>query len=437
MIDAARSGALSLLLRMEERDGYANLIADEGRLAALPPRDRAFLTALFYGTVERRLRLDYAIGALTARSVESLSPRVRAALRLGLYQLFYMPGVPPHAAVSETVALGRGQGERGFLNAVLRRGTERGAEELLPDPTRDYVRYLSVRESIPLPIAKYFLQRIGKEETERLLVAFNERPPLSLRVNTLRITREALLSRLCEAGLDAAADPIAPHGIRVREAPPVAEIPGFAVGDFFVQDTASQLTTELLSPTPDETVLDLCACPGGKSFGAAIAMGGTGRVIARDLHAAKLPLIVEGARRLGLSSITAEEHDASLPDPDLSGRVDRVICDVPCSGLGVIAKKPDLRYRQLSSVTELAALSQSILAAAATAVRPGGTLVFSTCTLTREENEDAVEAFLSSHPDFYPEDFSFPGLASEGGMLTLWPHKTATDGFFMAKLRRT
>ncbi len=422
---------------MEERDGYANLVVDDGRFASLALRDRAFLTALFYGTVERRLRLDYAIGVLAARSVDSLAPHTRAALRLGLYQLLYMPSIPPHAAVGETVALGKTAEERGFLNAVLRAAAERPAETLLPDPRRDCLRYLSVRESIPLPTVKYFARRLGETETERLLIAFNQRPPLSLRVNTLRTTRENLLLRLHEAGLDATADPIAPFGIRVQGAPPVAGLPGFDEGDFFVQDTASQLTTELLAPRTGETVLDLCACPGGKSFGAAIAMGDSGRVIARDLHKSKLPLIEEGARRLGLSSVMAEEHDATLPDAALCGAVDRVIADVPCSGLGVIAKKPDLRYRQLSSVAELASLSERILEAAAAAVRPGGTLVFSTCTLTDEENREAADAFLARHPDFVPEEFAFPGLISEGGMLTLWPHRTGTDGFFMAKLRRT
>ena len=198
-----------------------------------------------------------------------------------------------------------------------------------------------------------------------------------------------------------------------------------------------KLTSAVLAPDEGDTVLDLCACPGGKSFGAAIAMNGTGRVIARDIHESKLSLIRSGALRLGLSSVSAEVRDATLADPDLVGRVDRVICDVPCSGLGVIAKKPDLRYRGLSSVAELSALSQKILEAAAPTLRKGGVMVFSTCTLTREENEEAVAAFLAAHPEFSAEDFTVGGLSSSGGMLTLWPHRHGTDGFFMAKLRRT
>ncbi len=435
--DIARRGALSLLLRQEAEGGYANLTADGERLAAMPPRERAFMTALFYGTVERRLRLDYAIGVLTSRSPESLSPHTRAILRMGLYQLFYMPSVPPHAAVSESVALGKDRGERSLLNAALRAAANRPPQSLLPSEPRDPLRYLSVSESIPLPTVKYFAGRLGKEALPALLSAFNKRPPLGMRVNTLKTTREALLSRLLSAGLSARPDPLSPHGLLLDGAASVPALPGFLEGEFFVQDTASQLTTLLLDPRPGDVVLDVCACPGGKSFGAAISMRDAGRVISRDLRAAKLPLIREGAARLGLSSLTVEERDASLPDEALLAACDRVICDVPCSGLGVIAKKPDLRYRPLSSVGELCELSSRILSAAAAALRPRGTMIFSTCTLTEEENEGTVRAFLASHPDFFAEDFTLGPLSSEGGMLTLWPHVTGTDGFFMAKLRRT
>ena len=435
MTDPARRGALSLLLRHEAGDGFANLLADGDRLAAMEPRSRALLTALFYGTVERRLTLDYHIGVLTGRGAASLDPHTRAALRLGLYQLLYM-NIPAHAAVSETVGLGRTKGERALLNAALRRAAADPAALLPPPEGRDLVRHLSVLHSIPAPTVRYFLARLGEEETRALLSAFNERPPLSLRVNTLRCDREGLLAVLRDGGLSAEPDPLAPHGVRLTDPPPVASLPGYTEGLFFVQDAASQLTTELLAPKPGERLLDLCACPGGKSFGAAIAAGDCASLLSRDLHASKLPLIEEGARRLGLASLTVREWDATVPDPAERGRYDAIICDVPCSGLGVIAKKPDLRYRGLSSVDELAALSGRILAAAADALRPGGRMVFSTCTLTEEENEGTVTAFLSAHPDFTLEDFTVGGLASQGGMLTLWPHRHGTDGFFMANIRR-
>jgi 16S rRNA (cytosine967-C5)-methyltransferase len=433
--DPVRRGALTLLLRYEAGAGYANLLADEERLLSMEPRDRALTVALFYGTVERMLTLDYHIGVLSGRGAASLTPHTRAALRLGLYQLLFM-NIPPHAAVSSAVSLGRDRGERALLNGVLRAAAADPARLTPPPRERDLARHLSVSFSIPAPTVRYFLGRLGEEETRALLAAFNTRPPLFLRVNTQKTTREAYLALLLEAGYDAVADPLTPYGLRLSGAVPVSALPGYAEGLFYVQDAASQLAGELLAPRPGETVLDLCACPGGKSFSAAMYIGDSGRVIARDLHASKLPLITEGAARLGLTSVTAKVWDATVPDPALCGLADRIICDVPCSGLGVIAKKPDLRYRGLSSVAELAALSGRILDAAATALSPRGTMVFSTCTLTREENEDTVAAFLSRHPDFTAEDFTLGTLTSEGGMLTLWPHRHGTDGFFMAKLRR-
>ncbi|MBO7761238.1 MAG: 16S rRNA (cytosine(967)-C(5))-methyltransferase RsmB [Clostridia bacterium] len=435
MTDPVRRGALSLLLRYEAGDGYANLLADGERLSGMEARDRALLIALFYGAVERALTLDHYIGVLAGRSAASLTPHTRAALRLGLYQLLYM-NIPPHAAVHATVSLGKDKGERALLNGVLRAAAE-APDRLAPPPAaRDLARHLSVAYSIPAATVRYFLGRLGEAETRALLAAFNTRPPLFLRVNTQKLTREALLALLAEAGYEAMPDPMTAHGIRLVGAVPLTALPGYREGYFFVQDAASQLAGELLAPRAGELILDLCACPGGKSFSAALLAGDGARIRSRDIHESKLPLITEGAERLGLGSVTAEVWDATVPDPALCGKVDRIICDVPCSGLGVIAKKPDLRYRGLSSVAELCALSSRILDAAATALRPGGTMVFSTCTLTAEENGEAVTAFLSRHPDFYTEDFTVGGLTSEGGMLTLWPHRHGTDGFFMAKLRR-
>ena len=414
---------------------YANLLADSERLSQMEPRERALLTALLYGVIERRLTLDYAIGVLASRAADSLTPHTRVALRLGLYQLFYM-NIPPHAAVSETVSLGKSKGERALINAVLRAAAAYPEGVPPPPAARSLVRHLSVLHSVPAETVRYFLSRIGEEETRALLASFCTRPPLFLRVNTRKTDRDTYLAVLREAGLSAMPDPLTPHGIRLTDAIPTASLPGYAEGLFFVQDAASQLTTEVLSPLGGHRVLDLCACPGGKSFGAAMAAGDKADVLSRDIHASKLSLIRQGALRLGLSSVRTAEWDATVPDPALCGKIDRVICDVPCSGLGVIAKKPDLRYRSLSGLSELTALSARILDAAAEALAPRGVLLFSTCTLTREENEDTVKAFLARHPRLAAEDFSVGSLRSEAGMLTLWPHRHGTDGFFMAKIRR-
>ncbi len=428
-----RRAALSLLLAGEKRGTYANLALQDESLSSLSSKERALLTALFYGVTERRLTLDYYIGLLTKRQAGELLARTRQLLRMGLYQILYMDGIPQHAAVNETVSLSCDPRERGFVNAVLRAALSDQVLLTPPDPSRDLVRHLSILYSMPRSLVKRFLALFGEEGCRALLSAFNTHPPLSLRVNTQKTTREELLKRLLDDGCSAEADPLSPVGIRIWGAASPTALYGFGEGLFFVQDTASQLASLALSPAPGSRVLDVCACPGGKSFGAALLMGDQGTVEAFDLHESKLPLIEKGALRLGLSSVKVACHDATTP---FSGEYDAIVCDVPCSGLGVIAKKPDLRYREDASVGELPALQASILSSAASALAVGGALVYSTCTLLPEENEAVFSAFLADHPDYIAEDFTVGGLTSRGGMLTLYPHVHGTDGFFMAKMRR-
>lgn len=428
-----RRAALSLLLAGEKRGTYANLALQDESLASLSPKERALLTALFYGVTERRLTLDYYIGLLTKRQASALSASTRQLLRMGLYQILYMDGIPSHAAVNETVSLSGDKGERGFINAVLRAALSNPALLTPPDPSRDLIRHLSILHSMPRPLVKRFLALFGEEGCRSLLSAFNTRPSLSLRVNTQRTTREELLAHLQVDGYAAEPDPLSPVGIRIRGAASPTALYGFPEGLFFVQDTASQLAGLALSPKPGNRVLDVCACPGGKSFGAALLMGDCGEVNAFDIHESKLTLIEKGALRLGLSSVKAACHDATMP---FVGEYDAVICDVPCSGLGVIAKKPDLRYREDDSIGELPALQGAILSSAASALRVGGRLVYSTCTVLPEENEAVFSAFLADHPDYVAEEFTVGGLSSHGGMLSLYPHIHGTDGFFMAKMRR-
>ncbi len=427
-----RRAVLSLLLSGEEKGGYANLALTEQKLAAYEGRDRGFITALFYGVIERRLTLDYYIGLLSKRSVESLTPSVHTLLRMGLYQLLFME-ISPHASVNESVSLAGSAAERGFVNAVLRAAVKEKAALCPPPPERDLVRHLSIAHSIPRPLVRRFLSLFGEEGCSALLRAFNTRPPLTLRVNTLKITKEELLSRLLAAGYTAECDPLSPVGLRVIGSAVPTALPGFSEGHFFVQDTASQLATLALSPTAGSRLLDACACPGGKSFGAALLMGDHGRIDAFDIHESKLSLITSGAARLGLSSLSVGVHDAATP---FTEKYDAVICDVPCSGLGVIAKKPDLRYRSDTGIDALPPLQASILRSAAAAVNPGGALLYSTCTLLPGENQEVFLNFLSENPDFTAEDFSVGPLHSEGGMLTLFPNIHGTDGFFMAKMRR-
>lgn len=428
-----RHAALSLLLAAEKNGTYANLALRDERLAALSPKERASLTALFYGVSERRLTLDYYIGLLCKRQAADLAASTRALLRMGLYQILYMDGIKPHAAVNETVSLSKNAGERGFVNAVLRKALSEPSFLAPPDVHRDLVRHLSVLYSMPRHIVRRFLSLLGEEGCRALLSAFNTRPPLCLRVNTQKTTKEELLAHLVKDGYTVDEDPLSPIGIRIFGAASPTALYGFGEGLFFIQDTASQLSSLALSPTPGSRVLDVCACPGGKSFGAALLMGDKGSVEAFDIHESKLPLIEKGAERLGLSSVKAAQHDATTP---FSGEYDAIICDVPCSGLGVLGKKPDLRYREETGIATLPALQAAILSSAAAALKVGGHLVYSTCTLLPEENEAVFSAFLERNPSYVFEEFTVGPLASHGGMLTLYPHIHGTDGFFMAKMRR-
>ena len=423
-----RAAAVGLLLALEERGGFANLVLSDEALGEAG-KDAPFLTALFYGAVERRLTLDYAACALSARSEKDLTPHTRALLHIGLYQIYFMR-IPAHAAVGETVALAKNKGEAAFVNAVLRRA----ATSSLPLPPEGRrARYLSVKESFPLSTVRRFIELYGEAETEALLSAFNAPHPLSLTVNTLRISVEALGERFTEAGLRWERGAYSPLTVKVWGSPPPTALPGFAEGLFFVQDEASAVAALALAPREGDRILDVCAAPGGKSMAAAVLAKGKGEGFAFDLHESKLSLIKENAARLGLS-LRVAALDAVTGDASLDGTADRVICDVPCSGLGVLGKKADLRYRE--SGDDLAPLGYDILCRSARYLKKGGALVYSTCTLLPEENGENVNRFLAEHKDFALEEFAVGEAKSESGQLTLLPHKHGTDGFFVCRLRR-
>ena len=431
MTDNARRGALSLLLRLETEGGYANLAADGARLDAMEGRERALLIALFYGTVERTLTLDYHIGALSGRSAASLDPHTRALLRMGLYQLRFMDRIPAHAALNETVSLAPKR-SRGFVNALLRRYTRESEQIALPNREREPLRYLSIAYSFPLPLCERFVDIYGFERAERVLAAIDRTPPLTIRVNTCRTSVDELSARLLEAGASVSPALHAPHALRLDGGNPTA-LPGFDAGDFFVQDEASQICVEAVDAREGMRVLDICACPGSKSFGMAINMNNQGSLTAYDLHQNKLSLIEKGAARLGLTNISVAARDGRAFDPSLEGCADRVLCDVPCSGFGVLAKKPEIRYKDLSELTPLPDIQLAILENACRYVKSGGVLIYSTCTIFPEENEGNVARFLARHAEFTRSDFTVGDLASENGMLTLTPDEHGTDGFFVAK----
>ena len=419
-----REAAFRILNKCGSAEQYSNLALDTAlQRGDFSPSDRGLLTTLVYGTIERQLTLDHCIGALSARKADAIDPDTRILLRLGLYQLAYLDRIPDHAAVNETVAIAPKR-SRAFVNAILRAFLRTGKQIVFPDRTSAPIDYLSVRYSFHPEICRAFCDAYGFDRTESLLDAFCGRAPLTLRVNTLRISRDALLQKLTDAGYTPKPTPECESGI-VLESTPVTALPGFDEGWFFVQDEASQLCVEALNALPDARVLDTCACPGSKSFGAAADMQNKGSLIACDLHANKLSLVRSGAERLGISILKTEARDAREHRADWDASFDRVLCDVPCSGFGVFAKKPELRYKSPQKSEALPDIQLAILKTAAHYVKEGGRLVYSTCTLLPRENGENVNRFLSEHPDFT--------LLRER---TLFPDTDGTDGFYFAVLQR-
>lgn len=461
---SARSLALSTLLSVEGGQ-YANIAVDTTLSRhPLSAQDRGLYTTLVYGVLERKITLEYLLSRFSARPLADLDDTVRVALCLGLYQLVYLDRVPDHAALDETVSLVPRR-SAGYVNAVLRAylrfeaalpptpdgrlapredGLTTPADWVVrfPDLASDPIRALSVAVGVPIPLCRLLTEALGEARAATALAAFGERPPITLRVNPLRTAVEDTAAALTAEGFSVASALYAPFALRVTDGA-LTGTKAFADGHFFVQDEASQICVSLLGACPGERVVDTCSCPGSKAFGMALDMEGRGEVYAFDLHKSKLSLITKGAERLGLSIIRTAERDARDPDPALVGTCDRVLCDVPCSGLGVIAKKPEIRHKDLGESARLPAIQAAILEASAAYLKVGGMLVYSTCTVLPAENEEVVTAFLARHPEFAPADFTVPAkdpsvrdIRSRGGMATLLPDENRTDGFFIARLRR-
>ena len=428
-----RKAALSILRDAAQKEKYITLTLGAAlETIECDERDRALLTTLVYGVTERRVTLDYYIEKLADRPIEKIGARLVMLLRLGLYQLMYLDRIPPHAAVSETVRLGKSQGERAFLNGVLR-GYIRQKDDI-PLPA-DRLSAMAVEYAFPRETVALLWDNLG-DKTETVLAGLTKHPPLTIAVNTLCTTVEDALAKLTAAGLDAGKCTASPRGIRIYGNISYDRLCAL-LGEnaFFVQDEASQIAISVLAPKQGEIGADVCACPGSKSFHAAISMQNMGKIHAFDLHVSKLPLIGSGAGRLGIKIITAAARDSSTPCTDLCGKCDFVICDVPCSGLGVMAKKPEIRFHNADAWRTLAPLGYSILSASAEYLKSGGRLLYSTCTLTKAENEENFYRFLDAHPDFHATDFSLGDVQSTRGCVTLLPNGKR-DGFFIGLLTK-
>ena len=423
------------LLDKMDKQAYSNIALDAAlKDSDLSERDKSFASRLFYGVLERRLTLEYVISLYSSKPLHKLDSSVANILKMGLYQLLYMDSVPDSAAVSESVALTRQAGKSsasGFVNAVLRSFIRDGKQIKYPD---DDCERMSVRYSCNADIIKMLCEDYSREEAEELLECSLTPHRTYIRVNTLKTDRDTLIAKLNEQGVRAEICSEDKDCIAAENIGSITDSELFKAGMFHVQDLSSQLCCRVLDPRPGDTVLDVCAAPGGKSFTTAEIMGDTGRIIACDLHEKRVGLIKSGAERLGIGIIEAVRNDAKILN-DSFPMADRILCDVPCSGFGVIRSKPELKYTRPEDIKRLPEIQYEILCSAARYLKEGGELVYSTCTLNRKENDDVIDRFLRENHGFEAAEV-MSRYGNKGHKITIFPKRFNCEGFFISKVRK-
>ncbi|MBR0208088.1 MAG: 16S rRNA (cytosine(967)-C(5))-methyltransferase RsmB [Oscillospiraceae bacterium] len=434
----ARQAALIALDRCAKDGAWAGAVLDGViKKEGMDRREASLATALALGVLQNRAYFDFLISRFCTTPPDKLERKVRDILRLGVCQLASLDRIPARAAVNETVALCAAAGvprAASLVNAVLRRIAE-NIKDLPQVPGEGTAACLATRYSHPLWLAERFVAEKGYAFTEALFAADNAAAPLDIQINTLRIARKEYLRLLEDRAIPYELPPF-PESCVSLPGGSVPELPGYGEGLFYVQDRAARTAVDIAGLASGMRLLDACASPGGKSFAAAIDMQGRGEILSCDIHEKKLASVSATAERLGLDLIKTARRDAREFDPACESAFDAVIADVPCSGLGVIRKKPEIRCKEPDKLGGLPAIQRDILNNLSRYVRPGGTLLYCTCTILREENEAVVEEFLSSHKGYSPCDFEIGGRRSENGCYTFWPHIDGTDGFFAAKMRR-
>ena len=440
----ARDAALKALTTMRRKNDFSNRVLDAMlKTDAVIPRDRALATRLFYGVVEREITLDAVIAACSSVALKKMHPTVLEILRIGCYQILFAENIPDSAAVNEAVNQTRRCGQEHaarFVNGVLRGVTRRGRDFLDSQP--DTPEGNAVRYACPPALARLWQDGYGKETADRLLRHINDVPGNYLRINRNRTTTEGALRWFAEQQIDAA--PVDGVADAVLLAPGV-DGERLAAHDedwYYHQDIASQIGCLALDAQPGERVADVCAAPGGKSFTVAQAIGKDGYLLSCDRHAGKCDDMAKRAAKLGCTAVHTAVRDATKPIPQgLAGMFDRVLCDVPCSGLGVIRRKPEIRRKPMDEIAALPALQYQILEQSAALVKKGGVLQYSTCTLNPAENERVVAAFLEAHPAFSPRILPIAAIFEKMGLapdrqITLFPFAFDTDGFYIAGMIR-
>ena len=434
----ARETALNALIACRVDDAWSNGVLKEYILRdRLDRRDAALATRLCYGVLQNRNYLDWYLQQLLTGKVKDLHPVIRDILHLGLYQIYEMDKIPESAAVNEAVTLAKKYCKKqkfapGLVNGVLRNAIKTKGSLKPPKSLED-------RYSHPWELICRLRDYVGKDRIEGMLAANNGAPQTVIQVNTLKITAEVLVQRLAGEQVTAVAHGWMKDCLVLSGTGDLEQLPSFREGLYYVQDPAAKLSVLCAKlPKSELRMLDCCAAPGGKSFAAMIETGGKATVISCDVHAHKAGLIEKGAARLGFDGVTPRVQDATEFVPEWENAMDAIICDVPCSGYGIIRKKPDIRYKDIAQMRELPALQRAILEVQCRYVKPGGLLMYSTCTLAYAENEGMVEAFLKDHPEFSLEPLPLPDVfpKNDSGMLALIPGEYDTDGFFISRLRR-
>lgn len=419
-----REMALLTLYEIEYENAYSNMALKSALRGDMDSRDRAFVTQLVYGVIRRKLTLDYIISKYSKVKIKKLSKYVLLILRLGVYQLYFTDKVPESAAVNESVRLAKkycGKSS-GFVNGILH-SVIRGRQTL--EYPKDRTAFLSVKYSFPEEMVKYFEQF---DFCEELLASLNEEPRTTIRLNRLK----------CDELTEIKAEKCSLYEYaRYIARTDVAGLTEYKDGKFIAQDVAAMMASEALCPKPDELCIDMCASPGGKTTHLAELMENKGRVMAFDIHTHKVEIICKNAERMGLSIIDAECADATIRQDELCGKADKVLADVPCSGLGIIRRKPDIKWNK-EDISALPELQMKILENAASYLKPGGELVYSTCTLVKEENEGVICEFVKKHPEFEFVEIELPGplMRENHGYVTFYPNIDGTDGFFISKIKR-
>jgi 16S rRNA (cytosine967-C5)-methyltransferase len=442
-----RQLASEILSKVDTRKAYADVLLDHSfKNAALSERDRALLTELTYGTLRWRGKIDARLNLYFRRGLKDTDPFIRNLLRVAFYQLLFLDKIPDHAAVHEAVELAKaygGDNVAGFVNAVLRNFLREKTRTAVPKLGNDWQATLAAEHSHPQWLVRRWLGYFGREEAEALMRANNEIAPLVLRVNSCRTDREKMLALLSGHGIEAVATRWSPAGIWVKSRSPVDQLPGFQEGLFQVQGEASQLVSYLLAPQKGERILDACAAPGGKTTHIAELMADSGELMALDKSARGIEKIRGNAARLVLASLRPAQADVSYPlAAEYCRPYDRILVDAPCSGLGTLRSHPEIKWhRNESDIKRLGRLQKNVLNQVVNYLKPGGVLVYSTCTLTKDENENIVEDFLQHHKEFILDDAAgyLPGNDSSlvrGRYYMALPHRHNTDGFFAARMRR-